>query len=137
MSRRNHGPEVPGLRSGCKTGTAILRQLRSVPPKSTDEEPLVCTDCGAEVEDEGHRFCTNYGSELRTGMALVLSCSIAPGDERIRSIRQLPSSVTAMGSPLPTCAKRLHVALSEVIPRSSDRVPGASSTHPTASRSEG
>ena len=33
-------------------------------PKGSREEPLVCTDCGAEVEDESNRFCTNCGSKF-------------------------------------------------------------------------
>jgi rRNA maturation endonuclease Nob1 len=28
------------------------------------EEPLVCTDCGAIVEDEENQFCTNCGSRF-------------------------------------------------------------------------
>lgn len=33
-------------------------------PKAAREEPLVCTDCGAEVEDEQNLFCTNCGSKF-------------------------------------------------------------------------
>lgn len=33
-------------------------------PKGTTGESLVCTDCGAVVEDENDRFCTNCGSQF-------------------------------------------------------------------------
>jgi len=33
-------------------------------PKASSVEPLVCTDCGAEVEDETDQFCTNCGSKF-------------------------------------------------------------------------
>ena len=33
-------------------------------PKETTKESLVCTDCGAEVDDESDQFCTNCGSKF-------------------------------------------------------------------------
>lgn len=36
---------------------------RSLSPPP-NEEPLVCTDCGAEVEEESNRFCTSCGSKF-------------------------------------------------------------------------
>lgn len=32
--------------------------------KKSGEAPLVCTDCGAIVEDEENLFCTNCGSRF-------------------------------------------------------------------------
>jgi predicted amidophosphoribosyltransferase len=37
---------------------------RPLPKAPNKEEPLVCTDCGAELDDESVRFCTNCGSEF-------------------------------------------------------------------------
>jgi len=39
---------------------------QSIPKSRTpsSEEPLVCTDCDAEADDESNRFCTNCGSKF-------------------------------------------------------------------------